>query len=161
MVLLTAENLNQEQETERNAGEKKYSRLFEDIFYRPPELDLMCSWDIMRNFVKEKKPKSKTQRNTYLKFKPGHPHFYIRPRDAKFDFAEKRRKRLSELKMMAKDKGFDRETTDEQYDPVWENAMQTAVDLDDLDSSALLKNTRATRDANQIIAEAKILDFTL
>ncbi|KAJ6465349.1 hypothetical protein C8R45DRAFT_836832, partial [Mycena sanguinolenta] len=29
----------------------------------------------MRNFVKEKKPKSKTQRNTYLKFKPGHPQY--------------------------------------------------------------------------------------
>ncbi|KAJ7605142.1 hypothetical protein DFH06DRAFT_1020410, partial [Mycena polygramma] len=33
----------------------------------------MCVWDILRSYVKEKKPKSKTQRNTYLAFKAGHP----------------------------------------------------------------------------------------
>ncbi|KAJ7627950.1 hypothetical protein DFH06DRAFT_1006569, partial [Mycena polygramma] len=33
----------------------------------------MCVWDILRNYVKEKKPKSKTQRKTYLNFKRGHP----------------------------------------------------------------------------------------
>ncbi|KAJ7247546.1 hypothetical protein C8J57DRAFT_1080760, partial [Mycena rebaudengoi] len=35
----------------------------------------MCLWDILRNYVKEKKPKSKTQRNTYLTFKPGHSQY--------------------------------------------------------------------------------------
>jgi hypothetical protein len=43
------------------------------MFYRPPELDSMCLWDILRNYVKEKKPKSRTQRKTYLEFKRGHP----------------------------------------------------------------------------------------
>jgi hypothetical protein len=55
--------------------EKKYSKMFNDMFYRPPELDSTCVWDILRNYVKEKKPKSKTQRNTYLNFKPGHPEY--------------------------------------------------------------------------------------
>ncbi|KAJ7939134.1 hypothetical protein B0H13DRAFT_1587164, partial [Mycena leptocephala] len=35
----------------------------------------MCVWDILRNYVKEKKPKSKTQRKTYLPFKRGHPQY--------------------------------------------------------------------------------------
>ncbi|KAJ7871106.1 hypothetical protein B0H13DRAFT_1634498, partial [Mycena leptocephala] len=35
----------------------------------------MCVWDILRNYVKEKKPKSKTQRKTYLNFKQGHPQY--------------------------------------------------------------------------------------
>ncbi|KAJ7084569.1 hypothetical protein B0H15DRAFT_777558, partial [Mycena belliarum] len=35
----------------------------------------MCFWDIIRNYIKEKKPKSKTQRNVYLAFQPGHPQF--------------------------------------------------------------------------------------
>ncbi|KAJ7732755.1 hypothetical protein DFH07DRAFT_755186, partial [Mycena maculata] len=35
----------------------------------------MCVWDILRNYVKEKKPKSKTQRKTYLNFKRGHPQY--------------------------------------------------------------------------------------
>ncbi|KAJ6573561.1 hypothetical protein DFH09DRAFT_915893 [Mycena vulgaris] len=35
----------------------------------------MCVWDITRQYVKEKKPKSKTQRKTYLWFKPGHPQY--------------------------------------------------------------------------------------
>ncbi|KAJ7242276.1 hypothetical protein C8J57DRAFT_1084415, partial [Mycena rebaudengoi] len=49
--------------------------MFNDMFYRPPELNSMCVWDILRNYVKEKKPNSKTQRNTYLNFKPGHPQY--------------------------------------------------------------------------------------
>ncbi|KAJ7099920.1 hypothetical protein B0H15DRAFT_770720, partial [Mycena belliarum] len=35
----------------------------------------MCVWDILRNYIKEKKPKSKTQRKTYLTFKGGHPQY--------------------------------------------------------------------------------------
>ncbi|KAJ7625274.1 hypothetical protein DFH06DRAFT_1007893, partial [Mycena polygramma] len=30
---------------------------------------------MFRKYVKEKKPKSKTQRKTYLNFKPGHPQY--------------------------------------------------------------------------------------
>ncbi|KAJ7911419.1 hypothetical protein B0H13DRAFT_1546796, partial [Mycena leptocephala] len=44
-----------------------------DIYYRPSELESTCAWDMFRSYVKERKPKSKTQRKTYLKFKPGHP----------------------------------------------------------------------------------------
>ncbi|KAJ7893605.1 hypothetical protein B0H14DRAFT_2334693 [Mycena olivaceomarginata] len=45
------------------------------MFYRPSELNSICVWDILRNYVKEKKPKSKTQRKTYLHFKQGHPQY--------------------------------------------------------------------------------------
>ncbi|KAJ6572953.1 hypothetical protein B0H10DRAFT_1964280 [Mycena sp. CBHHK59/15] len=83
-------------------------------------------------------------------------------RDAKFDFAAKRSKRLAELKRMAKNTvigGSD--DGDETYDPVWENAMQTAIDPDKLDSenTPLLKDTRATRDAKQIVSEASGAGF--
>jgi hypothetical protein len=50
-------------------------------------------------------------------------HLLYQTRDAKFDFATKRRQRLAELKMMAKDKGIDTDAAREEYDPVWENAM--------------------------------------
>jgi hypothetical protein len=78
LILLTVENVNEEPASTIPDGEvqeKKYSTMFNDIFYRPPELDSMCVWDISRQFVKEKMPKSKTQRKTYLRFKPGHPQY--------------------------------------------------------------------------------------
>jgi hypothetical protein len=78
MMLLTSERLNKAPETgdpSDDAREKRYSNLFNDVFYRPSELDSMCVWDILRNYVKEKKPKSKTQRKTYLNFKQGHPQY--------------------------------------------------------------------------------------
>ncbi|KAJ7074948.1 hypothetical protein B0H15DRAFT_792471, partial [Mycena belliarum] len=59
----------------RDLAQKRFSNLFNDVFYRPTELDSMCAWDILRNYVKEKKPKSKTQRKTYLNFKRGHPQY--------------------------------------------------------------------------------------
>jgi hypothetical protein len=64
MMLLTSESLNKIPETENcneDAREKRFSNLFNDVFYRPTELDSMCVWDILRNYVKEKKPRSKTQ----------------------------------------------------------------------------------------------------
>lgn len=75
LIFLTAENVNQGPAstiTDSDCQEEKYSTMFNDIFYRPPELDSILAWDICRQFVKEKKPKSKTQRKTYLRFKPGH-----------------------------------------------------------------------------------------
>jgi hypothetical protein len=30
--------------------------MFNDILYRPPELDSTCVWDITRQLIKEKKP---------------------------------------------------------------------------------------------------------
>ncbi|KAJ7674110.1 hypothetical protein B0H17DRAFT_1208248 [Mycena rosella] len=78
MMLLTSERLNKAPETgdpSDDAREKRYSNLFNDVFYRPSELDSMCVWDILRNYVKEKKLKSKTQRKTYLNFKQGHPQY--------------------------------------------------------------------------------------
>jgi hypothetical protein len=210
------------------------------MFYRPPELDSMCLWDILRNYVKEKKPKSRTQRKTYLEFKRGHPQhathclkkldapvipvlmgYHIprndsesdrtkyavvilallklwsdtkssplkspeiawpdalddfkrsmspeharillnmqllyQTREAKFDFAAKRSKRLAELRRMAKDTGITGDDEgDEEYDPVWENAMQTALDPEELDADdmGLTKDTGATRDAQQIVLQA-------
>jgi hypothetical protein len=46
------------------------------------------------------------------------------------------------------------EEGDNVYDPVWENAMQAAVDSNDLDSPPLAKNARSTRDADEIVKEA-------
>lgn len=199
----------------------------------------MCLWDIFGNYVKEKKPKSKTHRNTYLNFKPGHsqqtthclkrlenpviPVFMgyrvprndsegdklkyavvmltlFRPwstvkssplksmdtawpdalhelehvrvtlnmqllyqtRDAKFDFAVRRGKRLVELMRKAKNSGIDvDEEGDEDFDPVLKNAMQAVVDPEDLDGTVaiLSKNTRATRDAENIVNAAKNSGF--
>ncbi|KAJ7191992.1 hypothetical protein B0H12DRAFT_1082739 [Mycena haematopus] len=79
LILLTADNLNGEPEAEicenSEIREKRYSNMFNDMFYRPPELDSLCVWDITRLYVKEKKPTSKTQRKTYLRFKSGHPQY--------------------------------------------------------------------------------------
>ncbi|KAJ7241207.1 hypothetical protein B0H12DRAFT_1074568 [Mycena haematopus] len=77
LILLTTDNLNGEPEPEicEEVREKRYSNMFNDMFYRPPELDSLCVWDITRLYVKEKKPKSKTQRKTYLRFKLGHPQY--------------------------------------------------------------------------------------
>jgi hypothetical protein len=50
-------------------------------------------------------------------------------RDAKFDFAAKCSKRLAALMRMAKDRGLvGDDEGDMEYDPVWENGMQTVVD---------------------------------
>jgi hypothetical protein len=77
MIVLSPEILstNPPENCGTSAKEKKYSKLFDDVFHRPPELESMCLWDILRNYVKEKKPKSKTQRNTSLTFKPGHSQY--------------------------------------------------------------------------------------
>jgi hypothetical protein len=78
MIILSPEMLSTDGESEScdsGAKEKRYSKLFDDMFYRPSELEGMCLWDVLRNYVKEKKPKSKTHRNTYLNFKPGHSQY--------------------------------------------------------------------------------------
>ncbi|KAJ7236581.1 hypothetical protein B0H12DRAFT_1075797 [Mycena haematopus] len=206
--------------------EKKYSILFDDIFYRAPELENLCLWDILRSYVKEKKPKSKVQRNTYLDFKTGHPQQtthclkkldnpvipvlmgYRIPRDnAESDkpkycviiltlfqpwstvklsplkpldlswsdafetlrqsmppehnnFSAKRGKRLAELMRKAKDSGREVEdNVEDVYDPVWENAMQAAIDPDDFDDSVIVRNTRSTRDAENIVNDARTSGF--
>ncbi|KAJ7827715.1 hypothetical protein B0H13DRAFT_1917520 [Mycena leptocephala] len=83
-------------------------------------------------------------------------------RDAKFDFAARRDKRLVELMRKAKNSGIDvDEEGDEDFDPVWENAMQAVVDPEDLDGAVaiLSKNTGATRDAENIVNAAKNSGF--
>jgi hypothetical protein len=50
------------------------------------------------------------------------------------------------------------EEGDDDYDPVWENAMQTAVDVDEDDVAS---DTRASRDAKNIISEAEDVGFYL
>ncbi|KAJ7239403.1 hypothetical protein B0H12DRAFT_1075034 [Mycena haematopus] len=83
-------------------------------------------------------------------------------RDAKFDFAAKRGKRLAELMKRAQNSGMDvDEESDALFDPAWENAMQAVVDPDELDSAVaiLAKNTRATRDANNIVNAANNSGF--
>jgi hypothetical protein len=248
MMLLTSEMLSKSPETEKSSGnrrEKKYSTLFNDIFFRPSELRLMCVWDILRNYVKEKKPNSKTHRKTYLNFGQGHPQYTthclkkldtsvvpvlmgyriprcdseddhikyaviiltlfkvwsntkcsllkspdtawsdafneFRPsmsaehvrimlnmqllyqtRDAKFDYAAERTQRLTELTRMAKDQGIPNNCdADQEYDPVWENAMQTSSDPEELDAdnSPLGKDTWASRDAQQIVVQAEGVGF--
>ncbi|KAJ7928702.1 hypothetical protein B0H13DRAFT_1860277 [Mycena leptocephala] len=83
-------------------------------------------------------------------------------RDAKFNFAAKRSKRLAALTRMAKDTGIvGDDEGDAEYDPVWENAMKTTVDPDELDTdnTAFSKDTRATRDAQQIVLQASNVGF--
>jgi hypothetical protein len=63
---------------------------------------------------------------------------------------------------MAKDAGIEEsDEGDMEYDPVWENAMQTTVDPDGLgtDNIALTRDTRATRDAERIILHASNIGF--
>ncbi|KAJ7911420.1 hypothetical protein B0H13DRAFT_2328385 [Mycena leptocephala] len=81
-------------------------------------------------------------------------------RDAKFDFAARRKTRLGELMRKARDSGMrlDDEDGDDDYDPVWENAMQAAVDIDDYNVS---RDTRSSRDAKNIISEAEDGGFYL
>ncbi|THU95183.1 hypothetical protein K435DRAFT_608231, partial [Dendrothele bispora CBS 962.96] len=52
-----------------------HTSLFNDIFYRPPELSDVCAWDQMCNYSKEECPQSKNPIKTYLRFKPGHPQY--------------------------------------------------------------------------------------
>lgn len=81
-------------------------------------------------------------------------------RDAKFDFTAKRGKRLAEMMRKAKDSGINIEEEGENvYDSVWENVMQVAVDSDNLDGTLLAKNTRSTRDADEIVKEAERRGF--
>ncbi|KAJ7932298.1 hypothetical protein B0H13DRAFT_1857131 [Mycena leptocephala] len=83
-------------------------------------------------------------------------------RDAKFDFAGKRGKRLAELMRRANNSGMDvDEESDELFDPAWENAMQAIVDPEELDGAVaiLAKNTRATRDADNIVNAANNSGF--
>ncbi|KAJ7880685.1 hypothetical protein B0H13DRAFT_1891685 [Mycena leptocephala] len=75
MIMLSSAMLGMDPSCAVGGEDKKYSKLFDDIFYRPRELEGMCAWDILRDYTKEKKPKSKTQRNVYLSFQPGHPQF--------------------------------------------------------------------------------------
>jgi hypothetical protein len=241
LIILSSDNLSQTQTfTEsKQQQEKKYSTLFSDMFYRPPELDDSCVWDIMCWYIKEKLPKSKTQRKTFLRFKAGHPQYtshclkkldipvipvlmgyriprndstdqgdmnkyavvvlamfkpwsssktsplktvdqtwqcaldaytnFITPehaaiiqnmqllyqtKDAKFDYAARRSKHLKELIACAVDSGMNIDDVDsDNYDPVWENAMQATVEIDDLDIP-LRKETKYTQDAKRICDEA-------
>ncbi|KAJ6494443.1 hypothetical protein C8R45DRAFT_1095366 [Mycena sanguinolenta] len=78
LIVLFPENLQQEIlpiEQLDSIPEKRFSKMFNDIFYRPPELASLCVWDMMRNYIKEKKPSSKNPRKVYLNFKPGHPEY--------------------------------------------------------------------------------------
>ncbi|KAL0057240.1 hypothetical protein AAF712_016127 [Marasmius tenuissimus] len=75
LVILSAEVLNLRQGPEVDDINKKYSPLFYDMFYRPPELATSSVWDILRHFVKERKLKSKNNRKMYLSFKTGHPQY--------------------------------------------------------------------------------------
>ncbi|KAJ7864674.1 hypothetical protein B0H13DRAFT_1899063 [Mycena leptocephala] len=60
---------------------------------------------------------------------------------------------------MAKDTGIvGDDEGDTEYDPVWENAMQTAVDSEDLDAD-YTRDTRATRDAQQIVLQTSNVGF--
>jgi hypothetical protein len=221
LVILSAESLNISEPNLAEANdeiEKRYSTLYNDIFFRPNELETVYAWDIFRNYVKEKLPKSKTQQKTFLRFKPGHPQYtthclkklnvtavpvlmgYRVPRndlkadevkyavamltlfkpwsnvrtsplkpktvtwkdafrqwksamppehiqvtcnmqllyqtkDVKFDFSAKHRQRLKELTAIGKHSGFDigEDSVDNVYNPIWENAMQTTIDPNDLD----------------------------
>ncbi|KAJ7224744.1 hypothetical protein B0H12DRAFT_1077984 [Mycena haematopus] len=54
-------------------------------------------------------------------------------RDAKFDFAAKRGKRMAALLSSARNSGVNMDDeADNDFDPVWENVMQAAVEPDDL-----------------------------
>ena len=83
-------------------------------------------------------------------------------RDTKFDYAAKRAKRLSQLTAMARNAGIaDESNAESEYDPIWENVMQTATDPEHLEANNVLltKDTWATRDAQQITARAKDVGF--
>nr|GAT47507.1 ATP-dependent DNA helicase [Mycena chlorophos] len=55
--------------------EQSNSMLFNDIFYRPPQLADLCAWEIMVGYRKHELPKSATQTKQCLRFSLSHPQY--------------------------------------------------------------------------------------
>jgi hypothetical protein len=77
MVLLNEyellRELNKEELGERE--EKNKSSLYNNIFFRLPELKEATAWELFRKFEKKAIPKSKTRKKEYYRFATSHPQY--------------------------------------------------------------------------------------
>jgi hypothetical protein len=64
-----------DEETEGSADQKLKSRLYNDIFFRPPTLKKTDAWELFTKYEKKPLPKSKKRQKEYHCFAASHPQY--------------------------------------------------------------------------------------